>query len=156
MNELKNERAHKVFQTLCAVLDKRNWNYAKDDERLIINLEVHGEDLPMKFIMITDVQRQLIRILSLIPVAFKEDKRIEGAIAACVASYGLTDGSFDYDIESGHIFFKQTASFIDGEVGEGLLDYMISCACWTVDEYNDKFVALNNGIISITDFIEKY
>ena len=32
---------------------------------------------------------------------------------------------------------------------------MISCACAMVDKYNDQFLALDKGIMSIADFIAK-
>ena len=80
---------------------------------------------------------------------------MEGAIATCAASYGLADGSFDYDLSDGQITFRMTASFRESEIGEELLQYMVSCACVTVDEYNDKFLAIDKGLISIDDFINK-
>jgi len=84
-----------------------------------------------------------------------EDKRMEGAIATCVASFGMADGSFDYDLAVGRIVFRMTASFRESVIGEGLFQYMISCACAMVDEYNDKFLAIDKGLMSINDFIAK-
>jgi hypothetical protein len=47
------------------------------------------------------------------------------------------------------------ASFRDSVIGEGLIQYMISCACAMVDKYNDLFLAIDKGLLSITDFIAK-
>ena len=55
----------------------------------------------------------------------------------------------------GAIVFRMTASFREGTIGEGLFQYLISCACAMVDKFNDQFLALNKGLMSITDFIEK-
>lgn len=156
MDDMKMVRAKKVYEDLCAVLDSKNWRYTKKEDKLIVELELCGEDIPMRFLMMVDVSRQLLRVLSPMPFNFKQDKLVDGAIAACVASYGLPDGSFDYDIKSGCLFFKQTVSFIDTEVGQGLIEYIVYCSSCVVDEYNDKFMALNNGIISISDFVSKY
>ena len=48
-----------------------------------------------------------------------------------------------------------TVFFRESLIGEGLFQYMISCSCAMVDKYNDQFLALDKGILSITDFIAK-
>ena len=125
----------------------------KDDEKLFVYFGVNGDDIPMKFILVVDIERQLIRVDSPLPFKMSEGNRMEGAIATCVASFGMVDGSFDYDIFSGSIAFRMTASFMDSDIGEGLLQYIISCSCAMVDKYNDKFLAIDKGVLSINDFI---
>lgn len=143
-----------VFTTLCEAMDHRQWKYEKDEENLTAHFIVSGDDIPMQFILVIDAERQLIRLMS--PLLFKmsESKRIDGAIATCVASFGLADGSFDYDLSEGRIIFRMTASFRESLIGEELFHYMISCSCATVDEYNEKYLAIDKGLLSITDFIE--
>ena len=152
--ENKAALAKKVYDALCSAIDNRKWKYERKDEELIVHFAVGGDDLPMSFILIIDADRQLIRLLSPIPFKISENKRMEGAIATCSATYGLADGSFDYDLSDGQIVFRMTASYRESEIGEELFQYMISCACATVDMYNDKFFALDKGIMSIDDFIE--
>lgn len=66
----------------------------------------------------------------------------------------MADGSFDFDLSDGSITFRMTASFRESQIGEGLIQYMISCACVMVDKYNDQFLAIDKGVLSITDFIK--
>ena len=75
------------------------------------------------------------------------------AIATCVAFFGLADASFDFDIATGDITFRLNASFRDSRIGDGLFDYLIGVSSYSVDEYNDKFLAVSKGIMSINDFI---
>lgn len=151
-DELKKKYAERAFSTLCAALDARQWNYKKEEEKLLVHFGVNGDDLPMKFIIFVDVDRQMVRLLS--PLSFKmsEDKRVEGAVAVCMASYGMADGSFDYDISDGSISFRMTESFRGCSLGEGVFQYLIACACAMVDKYNDKFLALSKGLIDIKAF----
>ncbi len=151
VNEL--ERAKAVYADLCSALEKREWNYQKHEDDLVVTFGVSGEDIPMEFIIAVDAKRQLLRVLSKLPFTVPEDKRMELAIATCVASNGLADGSFDYDIASGTIMFRLTASFRESKIGEGLFEYLVVCSSITVDTYNDKFLALCKGLISINDFI---
>lgn len=154
-DEKKMELAKQVYQTLCKAIERRKWNFGKDEEKLLVHFGVNGNDIQMQFILIVDAERQLIRLMSPMPFKMSESKRMEGAIAACAASFGMVDGSFDYDLSDGTIVFRMTASFRESLIGEGLFQYMISCSCAMVDKYNDQFFALDKGIMSITDFIAK-
>ncbi len=148
-------QAQQVYKDLCTALDNRDWHYEKDEENLVVHFSVSGDDLPMRLIMMVDADRQLVRVLSPLPFKMSEEKRMEGAIATCAATYNLADGSFDYDLENGQIFFRLTASFRESTIGDGLFQYLISCCCATVDQYNDQFLAIDKGMLSIADFMEK-
>lgn len=155
VDEKRMELAKQAYQTLCEAIERREWNFGKDEEKLLVHFGVSGDDIPMQFILIVDAERQLIRLMSPMPFKMSESKRMEGAIAICAASFGMADGSFDYDLSDGTIVFRMTASFRESLIGEGLFQYMISCSCAMVDKYNDQFLALDKGIMSITDFIAK-
>ena len=151
----KKIRAQKVYATLCQAIENRGWTYDKKEEELVVQFCVSGDDLPMYFTLVIDEQRQLIRLFS--PMTFKmsEDKRMEGAIATCVATSALVDGVFDYNLEDGNICFRMNSCFRGSEIGEDVLQYMISCATATVDAYNDMFQALDKGYLSLEGFIKK-
>lgn len=155
IDEKRMEQAGQVYKTLCDAIERRGWTFNRDDERLMVHFTVSGEDIPMKLILVVDAGRQVIRLLSPLPFSMSEEKRMEGAIAACVASFGMADGSFDYDLYDGKIVFRMTASFMDSTIGEELLQYMISCSCAMVDKYNDQFLAIDKGLMSIDDFIAR-
>ncbi len=155
-DEMMLAKAEKVYGDLCSAIDNREWRYDRDDERLVVAFDVGGDDIPMRFVLAVDADRQLVRLMSPMPYKISEEKRIEAAIATCAASYGLGDGSFDFDLTTGEIIFRQTASFRgDSVIGEGLFQYLISWGCAVVDAYNDKFLALDKGHISYTDFIKE-
>ena len=146
--------ATQVYDTLCRALDDRKWKYDKDEEKLVVHFDVRGEDIPMKMIIFVDAERQLIRLIS--PMnEMSEEKRLDGAIAVCDASWNIVDGSFDYDISDGSITFRMTAPFRESEIGVELFQYLISCSCATVDKYNDQFLAIDKGLLSIGDFLKK-
>ena len=151
----KKQLALKVYNTMIQALDARNWNYKRDEAKNLVHFSVNGEDIPIKFIMWIDEDRQVIRILSPMAFTFPEDKRIEGAIAACHASYALSDGSFDYDLSDGQVTYRLVHAFHESEIGENLIQYMISCTCVLVDEYNDRFLMLAKGMIDLQTFLSK-
>ena len=154
-DEKKIRKAIEVYNSLCDVIKGIGWKHNCNYEGLTIDFEVTGEDLPISFIIIVDIERQMIRFFSPLPFKVSEEKAIEFAVAVCAASNGLVDGNFVYDLEKQSVMFKLTAVFMDSDIGEGLLRYMIQCAGSTVDQYNDKFLALNKGFIGIDAFINE-
>lgn len=153
VDEKKMELAKQVYKTLCDAIERREWHFGKDEDKLLVHFGVNGNDIPMRFILVVDTERQLIRLMSPMPYKMSEAKRMEGAIATCAASFGMADGSFDYDLSDGEIVFRMTASFRESLIGEGLFQYMISYSCAMVDKYNDQFLAIDKGLMSIADFI---
>lgn len=144
----------KVYETLCSALDARGWKYGKEEEKLLVHFGVNGDDVPLNFIIVVDAERQVLRVLSPLPFNMNEDKRMEGAIATNVANYGFADGGFDYDLSNGRIVFRASCAFHGSEIGTGAVQYLIELTCAMVDKYNDQFLALNKGMLSLQDFIE--
>lgn len=151
--KLKN--AQNVFKTLCQMLDEKGLRYEKHADDLVVNFIMGGDDLPMQFVLNIDAERELIRLISPIPVTFEGDKRVEGAIATCQVNYRIADGSFDYDFGRGRILFRVTSSYIDSLISKDVFEYMIAVASFTVDEYNDKFFMLAKGQLPIEEFFKK-
>lgn len=156
MSEANMKHAKEVYETLVRMLDTRDWNYDRDDERLLIKSSIKGDDLPVEFIIIVDAEREVVSYLSKLPFAIPEEKRIDGALAVCVANNGMVNGSFDYDIKTGEILFRLTTSFKSGSVlSEDLLEHIIMLSAVMVDNYNDKFLMLAKGVLSLQQFIEQ-
>ncbi len=150
----RNKNADAVFKTLCEMLDDRHWKYEKRPEDLVVHFIVGGDDIPMEFVIYVDPDKELVRMLSQLPFAFSEEKRVEGAIATCQATFRLVDGSFDYDYKTGGILFRLTSSFRGSLISKEMLAYMVDCSCFTIDQYNDKFLMLDKGVLTIEDFFK--
>lgn len=154
MAELKNmEQAKVAFATLCQTLDNHEWHYKKNEEKLSIECGARGDDLPIEITVTVDADRMLVMLISHIPFVIQEDKRLDVAIAVSAINNVLVDGCFDYDIASGHMFFRMTNSFLESKISEEVFSYMIFCSCQTIDEYNDKFLMLAKGLISIEQLL---
>lgn len=153
MADEKMIRAQKNYATLCAMLDGNNWHYKKDDAKLKIKCGAQGDDLPMDISIRIDSDRQLVVLLSHLPFVVSEDKRLDIAVATSIINYKLVDGSFDFDIEDGHMFFRMTSSYRESELAKEVFFYMLMCSCQTIDEYNDKLLMLAKKMLSLEDFI---
>lgn len=146
-------QAQKVFATFCAAMDADDWNYKKDEEKLRIECGARGDDLPIELNISVDADRQLLMVLSQMPVVTPEDKRLDVAVAVSVVNNQLVNGYFDYDVKSGKMFFRMVNTIRDSVIGKELCAYMLYVSCKTVDEYNDKFLMLAKGILSLEQFL---
>ena len=149
------QKARQVFNTMIRKLDRMNWKYEKHEDDLLIKSGISGDDLPVEFIVVVKPKNEVVQFLSCLPFKMPEDKRVEGAVAVCVANYGIVDGSFDYNINDGSIIFRLTSSYRESTLGEELFEYMIMVAASTVDNYNDKFFMLTKDMITLDQFIEQ-
>ncbi len=154
MAEVNMVKAKETYAILCRMLDNKGWHYEKIEDDLVIKSGVKGDDLPIKFIMRVNPRNEVVSFISWMPFNVDEEKRIDMALAVCIANYGLVDGSFDYDLSDGSILFRLTSSYKDTVLSESLLEYMLMVAASTVDEYNDKFFMITKGMLSIQQFME--
>ena len=152
--KLKNAQA--VYGIICKALDDMGWKYKKEEEQLIVRFSATGNDLSTSFVIMADINRQLIRLMGYLPFEMSQDKRAEGSIATNFANYKFADGSFDYNLSTGAIYWRMTASFLESLIGTELVQYMIRCSCSTIDKYNDEFLAISTGQLSLADFIDKH
>lgn len=155
MADLKNlEQAKVVYNTICRTLENNDWHYTGDDEKLKIECGARGEDLPMELSIYVDAERRLIMLISHLPFAIQEDKRLDVAIGVTAINNVLVNGCFDYDVATGNMIFRMTNSFIDSVIGEDTIKYMLFCSCQTIDEYNDKLLMLAKGMLSIEQLLK--
>ena len=149
----KLARAKATFDTICQALDSNEWHYQKDEENLKIESGAQGDDLPMELTVRVDAERQVVMLLSHLPFVIQEDKRLDVAVAVSAVNNALVDGSFDYDLTSGHLFFRMTNSFLDSTLGKDVFTYMLYCSCQTIDAYNDRFLMLAKGMMTMEQFL---
>lgn len=145
--------AKETFATLCRMLENAQWKFQKDEEELKVKCGAQGDDLPIELNINVDAERMLVVVASMLPMAIQEDKRLDVAIAVTAINNVLANGSFDYDVLSGRIFFRMVNSFRDSVLGEELFAYMVYASCQIVDEYNDKLLMLAKGMLSMEQFL---
>ena len=153
MADEKMIRAQEKFNTLCEMFNENGWRYEKDEAGLRIECSAQGDDLPMDIVIRIDSNRQLVILLSRLPFVVSEDKRLDFAVATSVINNKLVDGSFDFDLEKGRVYFRMTSSYRESELAKDVFFYMFMCSCKTIDDYNDKLLLLAKNMISLEDFI---
>lgn len=154
MGELNMVKAQEVYEALCSALEAIDWKFDKKAEQLTIVSSASGDDFPVEFVMRVNPRNEIVTFTSWLPFKVPEDKRVDLAIAICVANYRFADGSFDYNVSDGTISFRLTASYKESTLGAELFRYMLGVSISTVDDYNDKFFMLIKNMMTVQQFIE--
>lgn len=153
-DEKEIKQAKVAYDTLCEMLNEHKWHYEEDKENLVISCGAQGEDLPIKFLIRVDAERQIIALMSYLPFSIPEDKRVDIALAVSAINYVLADGSFDFNFVDGTLLFRMTSSFRASLLGKDVFEYLLFVACKTVDDYNDKFLMIIKEKMSLEDLLK--
>lgn len=154
-NVNQNMRAIRTYKTVCAALDDRQWKYTKYEDELTVTLSFSTDSLPMEFFIKVDADRQLVRLLSRLPMSFPKDKRVEGAMATLAAGYALLDGGFDFDLSDGTVTYRQIVCFHNSELSKTAFYHLVDCAYALIKGYNEKLFAVSKGYLSLQDFLKE-
>ncbi len=148
------EKAKKVYEDLIAYFEEKNWNYTKYDDQLALRSGMIGEDLPMDFLLIVIPQNECVALYSPMPLKVPEDKKVDFALAVCVANKGVAQGNFDFDIESGDLAYRAMTIYGDSTISSDVFEKLLMIGMHTIDDYNDQFLMLSMGAITLDKFVE--
>ena len=150
----KQELAREVYDTVCATLDSHDWRYQPKEEELTIICGAKGDDLPIELVFRVDPKLMMLVLYSPLPGEIPEDKRLDVAVAVGAINNSMVDGNFDYSLKNGKLYFRMTAPFIDNTISQEAVMYILMCTCKMVDMFNDRFVMLAKGLISLDQVLD--
>ena len=150
---IEEKRAEQAFKVFCGYFDGRNLKYTteKTETGYKINISGKGDDLNMSFGIYFNAKYQLISVLSQMPFNVEKDRIADGAVACAIITDNLREGSFDFNLDSGAIFFRITSSFMGMDVSKDLCAHLFEISTYTVDRYNDKLFMLAKGAYSTSE-----
>ena len=154
MAEVNMKHARKLYETLKAMMDEIDWKYSPDDDKLVIKSGLE-DDLDLYYYMSIDAEREIVRFWSTLPFNVPEDKRVDCAIATCIANNGMIIGSFQYDINDGEYCFKAAMNYAgETNLTKECLKDMMFMSLSTIEKYNDRFFMVAKGMMTLQQFIE--
>lgn len=148
------EKAKQIYDTLNEALDQRGWKYDADPEHLAIRTGVIGDDFPIGIYFIVDPKRDCVTFRTTNITEFTSEQLLEAAVATCSANNGLVFGHFTLDVTDGSFYYSYSDSYEGCEVTPSFFQNMISIAVATVDHYNDRFIMLQKGALTLKKFLE--
>lgn len=149
----KSALAKNVYDMIISTLESQDFKFQKSDEDMRVAFQIETDNLPVIISVVTDFERQLIRIVAGYSIVFPEDKRVDGAIAACVTNRNLVAGGFDYDYESGEIVFRISSSFAGSVISPDAFMYLVRRAYRTCLAYDQKLDNLAKGQLTLAAYL---
>ncbi|MCM1514395.1 MAG: YbjN domain-containing protein [Anaeroplasma bactoclasticum] len=151
--DIKSKPAKVVYQTMLDALEDRKWQYHADEENQRVAFSVSSNQIHMQFLMSAETEGQYISLLSFFPFCIDEHKKVEVALATSYINYSLINGHFDMDLNEGRVLFRVTCIFDGSLLSKDVIQYMIDCACSTVNRYHPLLFQMNAGTITVDDLI---
>ena len=151
------EHARKQFNTLIDMMNSNGLKFTKHEDDLSISSGFITEDLPVEYFIRIDAEIEMAVFISKLPFTMPEEKRVDGAIAVCIANNnGVVNGSFDYNIASGEIYFKMAAPFCGGvDLSQDVFHMLTFVGTSTVNAYNDKLFMISKGMMTVSDLMKQ-
>lgn len=156
MDEKDRKQAESAYKTVCAALEEMGLKFDKHDEKLAISCEGVGEDLPIEIRITVLPEQHIVSLISQMPFKVPEARRPDIALVTSIANYKMVDGNFDFNTKLGNIFYRQTTSYWGSLISKEVIKYLMSLSITMIDEFNDKFMAVSTGAMSVDDFAAKY
>lgn len=150
------EQSRKNFNVLITMLEQKQLKYVIEENRqdfAHVRIRFTGEDLPMDLHLLFRPERQMVSLYSPMPFSVPAGRSADMAVAVAAVNHRLADGSFDFDYSAGALRFRLTVAFMETTLSAALFDYMIYVAADTIDRYNDRFLALSEGSVTLMDFL---
>ena len=153
MSEVNMEMARTVYDSVCATLDAMGLKYDKIENDLVVTLGHRGEDMNHDLIFIVNAEQEVIQLIERLPYSVDTQKAADVACAVCLINSRLLVGKFSYDLGE-HISYKVTQVYSGSLIGEETIKRMILALVFSVEEYDDKLMALSKGYLKVDDFKE--
>jgi len=151
MSDVNMETAKNVYGTVCTALDEFGLNYNKIEEDLLITFSLKGDDMEHNLLIVVNPQKEVIQVAEKLPFKISEEKAADIAIAMCYANDVLLNGKFSSDLKE-RLHYDVTQIYSGSLIGVDTVKRMIMALVYTVEEYDDKFLALNKGYLKPEDF----
>lgn len=151
----EDQHAKTMFETLCKVLDRNDIRYNKKEEEYRVECVFIGEDLPIHISIIVDAEYKRVILFSQILFSTPKSRIIDIAAAICFVNSRLIHGNFVLDMQTGNITFRMVNTFYKSLLSEEVLIYIIRYSNSIIDQYNDRFLMLIKGYITMKQFAIK-
>lgn len=149
------EKKMEVMQALMDELDKNEFKYSFDKERMVLESNLTSEGTSVRIKVMFQSDGAVVYFIVPFPFNIKEERRAEAAVATCMVNYKLLLGSFSYDFGDGELHYEYS-QIVENSViaGEDLFNVFITCLRAAL-RYYDKFYMLSKGMIELNEFFDK-
>ena len=144
--------AQAVYDTMIRALKGIDWKFQELGDH-VIRYTYTGKDFPMDFLVMIRDKADMVLFRTVMPCRIPDDKMTEALLATHMANNKFRMGEFVLDFERKQVSFALNPLYEDATPREEWFIYLMQLAHMVADEYNDKFMMLAKGMISLQDII---
>ncbi len=152
LQEKKVKEANGMLQTILDFLNEEQFHFEQSED-YEVHFTVKGDDLPMEIYLSVDVDREVIRLFSILP--FKVDPDNYGLMAEGIVAINdhLVNGNFDLNKDHMMMSFRMAQTYRDSLLSKSAVAYVLYTSLNTMDDYNDKLFMLNKGKATLEELM---
>lgn len=159
--EFSNEAlAEKNFKTMVAYYESRgikSFESSRIDGSPVffMNFTYTGKDFPMNFTFVVDGEKGIVRMISRQPITVEAEKMQEMVLVLNAINTIVINGKYVLDYNKGAVNFDVALPYMDAEITESQLDYLLLLSIHIVDDYNDLLIMFNKGLVDVQTVLNK-
>ena len=119
--------------------------YKKPKEEGVFSLRLTGSDIAIPINLWVEAEYSLLMVGSVLPFKVKSEKREDMAVILNILNARIINGAFYLDPEDHYIKFKITDCYLGAPPSKEAIKFNVALLIRTVDKYNDKLLAFNEG-----------
>ena len=152
LKEKKVKEAQTILQTTLDFLNEENFHFEQTED-YEIHFTVKGDDLPMELYINIDVDREVIRLFSVLPFKINPDNYSLMAEGTVAINDHLVNGNFDLNKDHMMMSFRMAQTYRDSLISKSVIAYILYTSLNTMDDYNDKLFMLNKGKCTLDELL---
>lgn len=153
MSENNEKNSLRMYSELCAMLDKEEFTYTKDEERLAVELIMRTDDIDLQ-VKCSIWKSTSVAVLTADLGFNVPDDKVSQVLEAIARINEVTvNGSFEYLFRSQRIRFSITQMGVESLIGAPTLEHLFYVMLSTADDYNEKLFMITQGKYSMQELI---
>lgn len=154
MSENNEKNSLRMYSELCAMLDKEEFTYTKDEEHLAVELIMRTDDIDLQ--VKCSIWRSTSVAVLTADLGFNvPDDKVSQVLEAIARINEITvNGSFEYLFRSQRIRFSITQMGVESLIGASTLGHLFYVMLSTADDYNEKLFMITQGKYSMQELID--
>ena len=159
MDNEKLKLAKENYELIKASLNELNIRYDKNDDDLSVSFYFIDKELcNSDFTICVLPNQKLIKITGRMEFDISKDKNniLALAIATGYLNYLYNEGSWDFNYYDNYLGVRLTTNYWDSLLSKDVIKNLMAYGSGMIDDDSRDLMKLNNGCLSIEDFLKKY
>ena len=159
MDNEKLKLAKQNYELIKSALDEMDIRYDKNDDDFLVSFYFIDKELcNSDFTIRVLPEQKLIKMTGKMELDISKDKNniLALAIATSYLNYLYNEGSWDFNYYDNYLGVRLTTNYWDSLLSKDVIQNLMGYANGMIDDDARDLMKLNNGSLSIEDFLKKY